>query len=419
MNCVDVIIVGAGPAGLLAAAELGIAGRRVILLEKNQRAGLKILVSGAGQCNLCNNASLDEHLQKYGKKSRFVKSALYAFPPQTLREWFASHGLSLVLREDGKYFPASMKASDVVASLLQVCQQNGVELIYKADVKKIEKSDDVFIIETETAHYSAPQIVLCTGGSSWPRTGSNGDGYKLALSLGHSLVVPRPGLASASILNYDCIELAGYSMRNIELSIYRGDKKIELLSGDVLFTHEGLSGPAILHASRYLQKNDVLKLRIVDKELFQYSDDSELDKLFINLCMQHPRKTLKGILRYFKFPDNLCSILINRTGLLPDCNASMLNRSSRQKLLAEITGMQFMIKNIEALEKAMVTVGGIELTEINAKSMESRLVKGLFFAGEILDVDGDTGGFNLQFAFSSAALAVQTIIAQNIRETKV
>lgn len=425
-NDVEVSIVGAGPAGLFCAYTLASRGIRVRVYEKTGKAGVKLLVSGSGKCNVSNTAPLDRFFRSYGDKGNFVKPALLSFPPSALITFFEERGLPLTEVNDGKLFPSTMRARDVLGVLLSACESTGVEIVYNSWVSGIVREGDDFSVKAGERIDHSRFLVITAGGKSWPRTGSSGDGSTLASALGQPVVEQRPALVPLYPADYDCGGAAGTALNTVEIRLLRDGKVIARGEGDVLFTHTGLSGPGVLDISRYCLPGDILSINLVTG-LRADEVSPEIQKR----CAQAPKKTLKNILCGLGIPESLVVVVLGRAqARLPDLQARLpdkpvrliettgaeLTKQARSTLAAIMTDFSFLIERTGSFEEAMATAGGVDTAYVDPKTMASRLVSGLYFAGETLDVDGDTGGFNIQFAFSSAFLAAQAI-AKEIRKT--
>lgn len=416
---IDLIVIGGGPAGLFCAQRVAAAGLQVLVLEKNTRAGKKLLVAGSGKCNITNTGSIDHFLTSYGKKGRFVAPSLRSFFNTDLISFFESQGLPLIELHAGKIFPQTLRSSDVLKTLLSACEKSGVSFYYNSPVSEIiqenENENSYFSIVANSKQYFSKYVLVSCGGSSWPVTGSTGDGYVLSQGLGHSIVEPRPSLTPVIPAHYDCASCAGFSIQGTCISLWREGKKIGERQGDVLFTHVGLSGPGILDFSRDFKSADEISIQLLPFINGTSTDNSvsttsDADSQLLALCSFSPKKTVKNILSSFGLSESLVLVLLQRVGLDTSLVASLLDRKSRKALSLLLEDFRFTINRLGGFDEAMATTGGVDTTEVQGKTMESRLVSGLHFAGEVLDVDGDTGGYNLQFAFSSAALAADHII---------
>lgn len=401
----DLIIVGGGAAGLFAAAHSG--SGRVLLLEKNRKTGKKILLTGSGMCNITNSDDPEEFLKHFGNReqTRFLKPALMDLTTADLRRWFEERGLELTQREDGKVFPATLKARSVVELLYREARNRGVEIRTAEAVTAIEKDDKGFQVFTPFESYRSRAVLLTTGGKSYPSTGSDGSGFDLARALGHSLVEPTQALVSLVLDPHPFGELAGNSIRGSLVDFYRQGEEKRYFSarGDLLFTHKGLSGPVILNHSRDIRKNDLLRATLIPTENREQAR-SELQSYFQKVGNRSLRLCLKGLGLFNALVDK---VLILKS-LPADLPCSQLKKKQRTALIGALLDFPMQVSRKGFFSSAMVTAGGVDLQEVDRKTMESRLVPGLFLAGEVLDIDGHTGGYNLQAAFSTACLAVNS-----------
>lgn len=421
----DAIVVGGGPAGLFLAGRLaerlraaGPAPRsaRVLLLEKMPRPGRKLLASGSGQCNVSHQGGVEDFLRRYGTAGRFLKKSLYAFSNEALAAWLAGRGVALEAEEGGKLFPVSRRASEVLKALLGLCEEQGVELLVGKRARAARRGQGSagrgeFIIETEGTQeparrglYGSPLLAIACGGSSYPGTGSSGEGFELARSLGHSIVRPRPALTPVSLSDRSLCELAGLSFADLGFTQRRGGKKLASFRGDMLITHEGLSGPGILDASRSLEPGDLLALDFSGLGLEAFRSRLSI------LTAASPRSLTRSVLAEAGLPRRLAELLCSLAGLgEAEERCSGLRRGTREALASLAAAFPAQIASLGGFEKAMVTAGGVSLDEVDPGSMASRLVEGLYFAGEVLDYDGDTGGYNIQAAFSTAEAAAKAM----------
>ncbi len=399
----DVIIIGAGAAGLFSAHS--VRNKKVLLIEKNDAPGKKILITGAGQCNYTNNCSLDEFLKKYGNRGRFLKSALYSFSNKDTIEFFNNHGVKSLIREDNKVFPESLKASEILNTLISCCMKNGVEFIYDSPVEKIMYDENkFFIVKTTKTSFAASNVIIATGGMSYPNTGSTGDGYMFAQSLGHKIVKPTESLAPVYTGNYEFKDLSGISFENIGVTLWRNNKKLNEFRGDFLFTHVNISGPVILNNSRYIEKGDILRINFT---LFKNSE--EFKNHFENLILVSGKMNIKNILKKYDLPKRFIEKIMRSANVDEEMTCSQLDKNKRKKLIELLSNYPFNVERLGGFHTAMVTKGGVSTDEINQKTMESKIIPHLYFAGEVIDFDGDTGGFNIQAAFSTGKLAADSI----------
>lgn len=400
----DVIVIGAGPAGLFAAFTSAEKGLKVCLLEKKDSPGLKLLISGTGQCNISHAGPIGDFLNHYGEKSRFVKPALYGFSNIDLVVFFEKRGLLLKEVNMGKIFPDTLNSKDVLRVLVNECKKLGVTIIYDAGVTKIIKGLTGFEVQTPIDHYLTKNVIITTGGRSYPTTGSTGDGYAIAQELGHTITNVAPSLSPVYIENYYFSSCAGISLAQATIQLYRNSKKIKQTSGDILFTHKGLSGPGIIDFSRYILPGDLLKLSLADFKTVEEFEKDFLDEVSVN-----GKKLLKNVLTRYEIPERLVVAIFELHNISLDIKSADLDKKTRKLIVESFMELPFIVDRPGGFKEAMCTRGGVNLNEINPKTMESRIMKGLYFAGEVLDIDGDTGGYNIQFACSSGVMAGKNI----------
>lgn len=400
----DVLIIGAGPAGLFSALSLN--EKKVLLLEKNKNPGKKLLISGAGQCNYTNNINIGDFLKKYGTKGRFLKTALYSFTNKDAIDFFKNRGLESLIREDNKVFPGTLNASDILSVLINCCKENNVQINYDdaAERVQIDENNKIFLVKTNKSSYAAKNLIITTGGKSYPNTGSTGDGYKLAEDLGHTIVSPSESLTPVFPENYAFKDLSGISFQNIRISLWRNNKKINEFAGDFLFTHTSISGPVILNNSRCFEKGDILKINFTN-----HDNSEEFKKYFDELILSSGKSNVKTVLKEFDLPKRFIEKIMIMADVKEDTACNQLEKSKRKLLLELLSNHPFKVDRLGGFHIAMVTKGGVATEEINPKTMESKKQPNLYFAGEVIDYDGDTGGFNIQAAFSTGKLAALSI----------
>ncbi|MDO5124651.1 MAG: NAD(P)/FAD-dependent oxidoreductase [Eubacteriales bacterium] len=403
-----VIVIGGGAAGLMAAGSAGFMGAEVLVIEKNKRPGRKICITGKGRCNVTNNCTNAEFIENVLSNPRFLYSAINAFGTDDTIKFFEELGVPLKVERGNRVFPVSDRALDIANALEGYCKQNGVKFLFETTVKSIETEDGkvAAVLDSKGKRHLCDAVILATGGKSYPLTGSTGDGYRLAKSLGHSVVNPTasliPLLCEGEDLA-DCKAMQGLSLRNVSLRLMNKNKEIYSDFGELLFTHFGLSGPIVLSAST----------RTVDFSHNEYSviidmkpalNEDKLDARILRDFEKYKNKELRNALSDL-LPSSMIPVIIRRIGLDGSEQVNSITREKRQELLNVIKNLNFTITGTCPIEEAIVTRGGVSVSQINPKTMESKLVKGLFFCGEVVDVDAYTGGFNLQIAFSTGKLA--------------
>lgn len=397
MKSSEVLIIGAGPAGLFAAIHCK--GHNVLVLEKNASPGKKLLISGTGRCNLTHDSKLSDFFDHYGENQRFLKTALHSFTNTDLIRFLNDHGLETVVDKNGKVFPASQKAQDVLDVLINVCNKNKVEIAYNQQIEEIKKTETGFEVKTKSGIFTSRILVISTGGMSYPATGSTGDGYHFAKQLGHTIVPPKPSLSPVFIRDYTMASISGVSVQNKTVYLYRGGKKITEHSGDIGFTHKGLSGPGILDFSRHILSKDVLKVNFIEMKTDDFRNE------LISVSATSGKTAIQTYLKKFDLPKSMVLLILQSINIQPEFRLGDITKVQRNNLVTAFCEYPFVVEKVGGFNTAMVTAGGVNLDEVNAKTMESKLVPGLYFAGEVLDIDGDTGGYNLQAAFSTGYLA--------------
>jgi predicted Rossmann fold flavoprotein len=401
----QVCIVGAGPSGLMASIFAAREGASVIVFETNTGPGRKLLLTGGKRCNITHKIQPDELVRLLGKTGKFLSYCLYEYSPEYIRDFFAQVQLDTKTEPDGCVFPASYKAEDVKNALIRQAQNLNVKFIYNQPVTEIAKESENFIIKTANKQFTSEKVIIATGGVSWPQTGSTGDGYRLAKYLGHSIVEPKASLVPLVTTENWTKELAGTSVSNVSITTSIDKKKI-VTHGAIVFTHNGLGGPAAQDMSRYLtdflpaQKNPIG----ITLDLIPDLQQENLEEKIISLINENPKKKLSNILCDF-LPKRLVFTLCELARCNDDFPAGQLKKEVRQKVVMITKSLPLSVIRTRPIEEAVVTHGGVNLSEINPKTMESKICPGLFFAGEVIDADGPCGGYNLQICWSTGALA--------------
>ena len=399
----NVAVIGGGAAGLMAACSAAQAGARVTLLERNEKLGKKIYITGKGRCNVTNLCDADAFRKNVVKNPRFLFSALNAFPPSALMDWLESRGCPLVVERGNRVFPQSQKASDITRTFEKELRRLGVTIRLNSRVARIDLRDGRacgVTLESGEA-LAADAVLLCSGGQSYPSTGSTGDGWGWLSALGHTVYPPLPSLAGLTSGADWVRSLQGLSLKNVSLSLHQGKKKLFSDLGELLFTHFGISGPLALTASAYITELDEFDLRL---DLKPGLTPDQLENRVLRDVSAAPRRQLSTLLAGL-FPARLAETMAVFCGLDPQKPAGMLTREERARLLQNTKALPLPIDGVRGLAEAVVTRGGVSVKEVNPATMESRITPGLYIAGEMLDVDALTGGFNLQIAFSTGRAA--------------
>lgn len=399
---VDVAVIGGGAAGLIASAVAAERGRKTLLIEKNDRTGRKILITGKGRCNVTNNCSSEEMIRAVPVNGKFLYSAFHEFSPADTMELFESLGVRLKTERGGRVFPESDKARDIADALLKNAKRNGVEFLFSPALK-IEKKED-FLIYTDDTVVEAESVIIATGGKSYPLTGSTGDGYAFAETLSHTVNPPRPALIPMVTKEKDAAKMQGLSLKNVKLSLIHNDKKKPVYEeiGEMLFTHFGFSGPLVLTASCYI--NDEPKNYKVSVDLKPGLNEEKLDLRLLRDFSENINKSLRNVLPLL-LPAKAIPVVLSRSGLSGEEKVNCISAEDRKKLLKTVKNLSFEIEDLRPIEEAIITRGGVSVGEIDPKTMQSKFVKGLYFAGEVIDVNAFTGGYNLQIAFSTGVKA--------------
>ncbi|MDO9523244.1 MAG: NAD(P)/FAD-dependent oxidoreductase [Methanocorpusculum sp.] len=397
----DVIVVGTGPAGLFCAAHL--APAKVLILEKMKLPGRKLLLAGSGQCNLTHSGDVKTFTGNYGDHGNFVKPSLMACSNETVMDFFEHRGVPLFTNENDKVFPVSLRADDVLDALLDACDEAGVEIFYSEVVKSVAPNNGGYSVQTSLTAYQAKYVVIATGGMSYPGTGSTGDGYAFAESLGHTIVLPEPSLTPVYVDDHLLWDLSGISLP-AKVSIWHEGKKLMTREGDLLITRFGYSGPVILDASRWMRAGDQLRIA------FTPLSPEEVDTLLKERTAESGGKQIQNLLSGLSCPDRLTRALVEISGIPEGTTGGQLTSKMRGALVENLTGFPVIVERVGDFGVAMCTAGGVPLAEINKKTCESKIAPGIFFAGEVMDIDGDTGGYNIQAAFSTGFVAAKTIL---------
>ena len=397
----DGIVIGGGPAGMFAAITAAQNGSRVLLLEKNSRLGKKLLITGKGRCNVTNNCSAQEVLQNTPRNGRFLFSAMAAFPPEKTISFFETNGCPLKTERGNRVFPLSDRSQSVLDCLRDALRRLPI-VVREETVREILTQDGhVTGVRTNKDNYTATWVILATGGISYPATGSTGDGYAMAQALGHTIVPQEGNLVPLESGDADCAEMQGLSLRNVGVKLVDArNKTLYQDFGELLFTHFGVSGPTVLSASCHL-KGEGCRLLI---DLKPALDEGKLDSRILRDLEQYQNRSMENALTDL-LPRSMIPVVLRRLNIAPEMQANSLTKQSRRSLVALLKAFPIAVTGKRPVSEAIITSGGVKVSEINPKTMESKLVSGLFFAGEIIDCDAYTGGFNLQIAWATAYAA--------------
>lgn len=397
----DGIVIGGGPAGMFAAIMAAQSGNRVLLLERNDRLGKKLLITGKGRCNVTNNSTDQEILQNVPRNGRFLFSAMAACPPGKVMEFFESHGCALKTERGNRVFPVTDRSQSVLESLQNELRRQRVT-VQTARVKHIlTENGTVCGVQTEKDTISTRWVILATGGLSYPTTGSTGDGYAMARELGHTVTPTEGSLVPLEIAGNDCPDMQGLSLRNVGVKLLSEKGKLLYKDfGELLFTHFGVSGPTVLSASAHL-KGENCRLVL---DLKPALEEEKLDSRILRDLSMYQNRSMENALTDL-LPRSMIPVVLRRLNIDPTLQANALKKQQRRELVTLLKSFSLDITGKRPVAEAIITSGGIKVAEIDPKTMESKIVPGLYFAGEIIDCDAYTGGFNLQIAWATAYAA--------------
>lgn len=404
----NIIVIGAGPAGMMAAITAARAGQNVTLLEKNEKIGKKLFITGKGRCNVTNACEVEELFSNVMEHSKFLYSAIYGFDNTMVMQFFEDAGCKLKTERGQRVFPESDHSSDVIRALDKEMKSAGVNLLLNREVESIlmdsEQTTITGVRLRNKEILCADKVILATGGISYVLTGSTGDGYRFAKSCGHTITETSPALVPFSIEEDWCKQLQGLSLRNVTATVEVGGKKIYSDFGEMLFTHYGVSGPLILSASSYYvhkAKGKSAKLYI---DLKPALTKEQLDKRILREFDANKNKQFKNAISSL-FPTKLLPIMPMLANIDPDKKVNEITKEERERFVEVIKHMELTVTGVRDYNEAIVTMGGVNVKEVNPSTMESKKIRGLYFAGEVLDLDALTGGYNLQIAWSTGHLA--------------
>ncbi|MCL2088466.1 MAG: NAD(P)/FAD-dependent oxidoreductase [Oscillospiraceae bacterium] len=406
IDTIHTVVIGAGPAGLIAAGFAAKNRHKVTVIEKNARPARKLMITGKGRCNITNNCDIDTLMDNIAANPRFLYSSFNAFSPQDTMALLEELGLELKTERGNRVFPKSDRASDVVDALVKFARQNGVVITQgQADRLLISNGVVTGVVLGDGTELSCDRVIIATGGLSYPLTGSTGDGYRLAAQAGHTIMPTVPSLVPLEFEEEDYADLQGLSLRNAALTAIEIDsgKSIYKEQGEMLFTHFGVSGPLVLSATAYFSDMFPGKYRI-SVDLKPALSFDQLDLRVLSDLNEHPNRQYANSLGNL-LPKKMIPFIVKRSRIDPETKSGQISKKDRQRLVSLLKNTEFTVSGFRPIEEAIITRGGVKTDQINPKTMGSKLAEGLYFAGEVIDVDGFTGGFNLQIAFSTGYLA--------------
>ena len=397
----DLIVVGGGPAGMFAAITAARNGAKVLLLEKNDRLGKKLLITGKGRCNVTNDCPAEEVLRNTPRNGRFLYSAMTAFPPESTKQFFENQGCPLKTERGNRVFPQSDRSVSILDSLKKALTDQGVTVKTGRVRQILTLEGAVSGVRTDGDEYTAPSVILATGGASYPATGSTGDGYAMAQKLGHRVIPAQGSLVPLETAGEDCRRMQGLSLRNVGVRLLDARGKVLYRDfGELLFTHFGISGPTVLSASCHL-KGEGCCLVI---DLKPALEEGKLDARILRDLELYQNRTMENALTDL-LPRSMIPVVLDRLEIDPAMQANSLTKEKRRALVGLLKAFRVEITGKRPVAEAIITSGGVKVSEIDPKTMESKLVPGLYFAGEVIDCDAYTGGFNLQIAWATAFAA--------------
>lgn len=394
-----VAVIGAGAAGLMAAYAAASRGAQVTVFEKNEKTGKKLYITGKGRCNVTNDSSAEEVLENVVRNSKFLFGAVHRFPPERLMRFFEERGLALKVERGNRVFPVSDKASDVTKCLERSCRECGVRFCLGAEVRSIAKTENGFVPETDACRDPFDAVIVCTGGVSYPATGSTGDGYRFAEEFSVAVTPRRAALCGIVCLPRKEDDLQGLTLKNVSLRAERDGKLIRSFFGEMLFTHFGISGPIALSLSSLLTDLPLREVRLF-VDLKPALSEEVLDARLLRDFAAEQNKQMQTALKAL-LPQRMILPVLGRAGIEPTCPVHSLSKALRASLVRTLKNFSLQPVSLRPVEEGIVTAGGVDVKEVDPKTMQCKKVPGLFFAGEVLDVDAFTGGFNLQIAFST------------------
>jgi len=409
-----VAVIGAGASGLFCAGLLYEKGHDVTVFEKNKVTGKKLLITGKGRCNVTNDCTPDELIKNVPRNGKFLYAAVNAFTPRDTMEFFENRGVALKTERGRRVFPVSDKAADIKSALADFCRK--CTFVNETVTAIRHENGAVTGVETHSGVYAFDSIVICTGGLSYPGTGSTGDGYRFARELGHTVIDPMPSLVPMECREACCGDMMGLSLKNVTLTLTDTEKKKKLFEemGEMLFCHFGISGPLVLSASAHIGRSEKERAGLeggryrVSIDLKPALDTETLNKRILSDFEKYKNKNFANALGDL-LPAKMIPAVIEKTGIPPVKKVNEITRTERYALIDVLKGFTLTVTGFRPIDEAIITSGGVKVAEINPQTMQSKLINGLYFAGEVIDVDAYTGGYNLQIAFSTAYLAASSV----------
>lgn len=399
----DLVVIGGGAAGLMCAGTAAERGLSVILLEPNEKMGRKLRITGKGRCNITNDCAVKEFMAHVPTNPKFLYSSLHAFTPENVKSFFEDLGVPVKTERGNRVFPQSDSANEVADALTGWLRRLGVKILRARALRVLTEEGTVCAVETEQGSILCRAAAVCTGGKSYPLTGSRGDGYAIARRLGHSVIPPRASLVPLESSDSFCAELAGFAPRNVTLSVWEDGKKIYSELGEMLFSHFGVTGPLVLSASAHMrhfgQRNYFLTI-----DFKPALEEEKLDERLLRDFAKFSNRDFANALDELA-ARSFIPVLVRLSGIPADQKVHSITRSQRRKLLSLLKAFPVAVTGPRPMEEAIVTAGGVDVKQVDPRTMESKLISGLFFAGEVLDLDAYTGGFNLQIAWSTGRCA--------------
>ena len=403
----DLVVIGGGPAGMMCAATAAERKLDVVLLEPNRQLGRKLRITGKGRCNLTNNCEIKTFMANIPGDGRFLYSALNRLPPTDTIAYFEALGLPLKTERGFRVFPVSDNANDVADTMARLCEKRGVRVIHAPAKSLCVEDGTITGVKTAQGHIACRAAVICTGGLSYPLTGSTGAGYRFAESCGHTVTERRPSLVPLESDDWYCAQMQGFALKNVVLSAYEDEKLIFKELGEMLFTHFGVSGPLVLSASAKMRRMGKANYRL-SIDLKPALDEKKLDARILRDFEKYANKAFKNALADLA-GKSMIPVLVTLSGIPEDARVNTITRQQRQDLVKLLKAFPVSVSGTRPIAEAIVTSGGVSTKEVNPRTMESKLVKGLYFAGEVLDLDAYTGGFNLQIAWSTGYVAGKSV----------